>query len=86
MNAYIENTVQITKNISIPVTYNVNIGVGRMKKEQANEAVLEASNQSAFRLLIKIGIYKSLYSKGVISQTQLVKLIESQKRSNGVCR
>ena len=86
MNACVKNTVQITKNISISVTYNVNMGVGIMKKNQTNEAFLEASNQTAFKLLLKIGIYKSLYSKGAISQMQLVKLIENQKRGNKVCR
>lgn len=57
-----------------------------MKREQTKETVLEASDPAAFRLLLKIGIYKSLYAKGVISQTQLVRLIEHQNRGNRECR
>ncbi|MDE5772241.1 MAG: hypothetical protein K2N27_03570 [Ruminococcus sp.] len=85
MNACVENTVQITKNISIPVTYNVNMGVGRMKNNQIKETAIEASNQAEFKTLIKIGVYKSLYSEGVISYSQLMALMEKQKRGSMKC-
>lgn len=85
MNACIESTGQITKNISIPVTYNVNMGVGRMKNNQTGETVIEASNQTEFKTLIKIGVYKSLYSEGVISYSQLMALMEKQKRGSMKC-
>ena len=42
------------------------MGVGRMNNNQKKETTIEANNQSAFNTLIKIGIYKSLYSEGVI--------------------
>lgn len=86
MNTCVENTVPIAKNISIPVTYNVNIGVGRMKNNQTKETAVEASNQAEFRTLIKIGIYKSLYSEGIISYAQLMALMENQKRGSMKCR
>ncbi len=85
MNACVENTVPIAKNISIPVTYNVNIGVGRMKNNQTKETAVEASNKAEFRTLIKIGVYKSLYSEGVISYSQLMALMEKQKRGSMKC-
>lgn len=85
MNTCVENTVQITKNISIPVTYNVNMGVGRMKNNQTGETAIEASNQAEFRTLIKIGVYKSLYSEGVISYAQLMALMEKQKWGSRKC-
>ncbi|MCM1316447.1 MAG: hypothetical protein NC244_13885 [Alistipes senegalensis] len=56
-----------------------------MGKNQTNTTVLEASNQPAFKALVKIGIYKSLYSEKLISQTQLKKLIDNQKEGNEVC-
>ena len=86
MNTCVENTVPIAKNISILVTYNVNIGVGRMKNNQTKETAVEASNQAEFRTLIKIGIYKSLYSEGIISYAQLMALMENQKRGSMKCR
>ena len=85
MNACVENAVQITKNISISVTYNVNMGVDRMKKNQTKNTAIETSNQPEFRTLIKIGIYKSLYSEGVISYTQLMTLMEKQKWGSIKC-
>ena len=56
-----------------------------MEKKQTSEAALEASDPAAFRLLLKIGIYKSMHSKGMISQTQLFRLIEKQKQGNIIC-
>lgn len=85
MNACVESTGQITKNISIPVTYNVNMGVGRMKNNQTGETVIEASNQAEFKTLIKIGIYKSLYSDGVISEAQFMELMKKQKWGSRKC-
>ena len=74
MNACFENAEETKKNISISVTYNVNIGVDRMNNH-TDETAIEASNQTKFENNIKVGIYKSMHSDGVMSKTELIRFI-----------
>ncbi|MDE6834293.1 MAG: hypothetical protein K2J39_08655, partial [Ruminococcus sp.] len=53
-----------------------------------NETAIEASHQTKLGNHIKVGIYKSMYSEGVISNTELIRfieLIEKQKRGSKEC-
>lgn len=47
-----------------------------MNKPQADEFYAEAKNQAELKLLLKSGIYKSLFSAGLISSANLNELLD----------
>lgn len=73
-----------TNNMPLSVTYNVAIGVGRLK--QTNKAAAaEVQSTAAFGQTLKIGIYKSLCEQGIISNHCLMQLMQMQ-RSGKPCQ
>lgn len=79
MNTYTNTVSLVPENIAIPVTYNVNMGVDRMKRPQNNEHYIEVKNKDEFKRLIKTGIYKSMVRDGLISERNLIRLLENER-------
>ena len=73
-----------TSNLSLSVTYNVAIGVGRLKQTNKDTAA-EVQSTAAFGQSLKIGIYKSLRNQGIISNHALMQLMQMQ-RSGKPCQ
>lgn len=73
-----------TNNIPLNVTYNVAIGVDAMEKKE-NNVLIEEQKKAEFSKLLKLGIYKSLCEKGIISSESLRQLADMQRR-NEKCR
>lgn len=73
-----------TNNIPLNVTYNVAIGVDAMEKKEKN-TLIEVQNKAEFVKLLKLGIYRSLCEKGVISSASFRQLADMQWR-NEKCR
>ena len=73
-----------TNNIPLSVTYNVAIGVGRLKQTNKDTAA-EVQSTAAFGQSLKIGIYKSLRNQGIISNHALMQLMQMQ-RSTKPCQ
>lgn len=65
--------------MSISVTYNVKKGVDTMETEKIDEINLQMLDWSKLKKELKIGIYKSMCAEGVITQSELMSLINMQK-------
>ena len=65
--------------MSISVTYNVKKGVDTMETEKIDEINLQMLDWSKLKKELKIGIYKSMCTEGVITQSELMSLINMQK-------
>lgn len=79
MNTYTNTVSLVPENIAIPVTYNVNMGVDRMKRSQNIEHYIEVTNKYEFKRLLKTGIYKSMVRDGLISERNLIRLLENER-------
>ncbi len=79
MNALTPNSPLSTKNTSVSVTYNVNMGVDGMNKQLSDKISVDSKNQKNFEFLLKTGIYKGLYSEGMISNPALIQLLDTKK-------
>lgn len=65
--------------MSISVTYNVKKGVDTMETEKIDEINLQMLDWSKLKKELKIGIYKSMCTESVITQSELMSLINMQK-------
>ncbi|MGN0612575.1 MAG: hypothetical protein ACI4JB_01615 [Porcipelethomonas sp.] len=67
-------------NTLIPPAYNVNMNIDRANKNPPDKITVEPDKHTEFKALLKSGLYKSLYADGFISNTDLMELLDTQRR------